>query len=205
MWRLRGLYAITPDERDTTRLTELVTQAAAGGARAVQYRSKLHDPALHRRQAQALAQVCRAHGAAFIVNDDVELARGIDADGVHLGREDLSIVDARARLGPNKLIGGSCYNRLELARAAREAGADYVAFGSVYLSRVKPEAVQASLGLFTQAKREFDLPLVAIGGITLDNAPAVIEAGADAIAVISALFDSEDVLATARRFSQLFK
>jgi len=201
----RGLYAITPDEPDTGRLLALVRSALAGGAAAIQYRAKDAPPGLRREQARALAELCRAQGVPLIVNDDVDLAREAGADGAHLGADDGDLAAARRALGPEKLLGASCYDRLELALAAKSAGADHVAFGSVFASSTKPVAVRAPLALFAEARRAVGLPLVAIGGITPENAAAVIEAGADAVAVISAVFDAPDVAARASAFKRLFE
>ena len=207
---LSGLYAITPDTADSDWLEQRVEQALRGGARTVQYRSKLADARVRHGQALRLRQTCTRHGALMIVNDDVGLALACGADGVHLGRNDATVAQARARLPRAALIGVSCYDELARAREAARAGADYVAFGSFFASRVKPGAVRPSLDLLREARRErdlewFDLALVAIGGIDLGNAPAAIEAGADAIAVISALFDAPDTLAAARALSGLFE
>jgi thiamine-phosphate pyrophosphorylase len=201
----RGLYAITPEEPDTDLLLMLVRAALAGGAAAVQYRSKDASRALRRDQARALAELCRAHRAPLIVNDDVDTANEAGADGVHLGTDDGDLVAARRQLGPDKLLGASCYDRLDLALAAKEAGADYVAFGSVFASPTKPGAVRAPLALFAEARRAVGLPLVAIGGITPANAHLVIAAGADALAVISAVFAAPDVTARASEFQRLFE
>lgn len=201
---IRGLYAITPEEPDTARLYHLVAVALSGGAAVVQYRNKLLPPAHRRTQAEALLALCRAEAVPFIVNDDLELACAIDADGLHLGRTDGDLRQARARLGPDKLLGASCYDRFELARQAVAAGADHVAFGSVFTSSTKPGNVRAPLALFARARAELDVPSVAIGGITPENAPALIAAGADALAVISALFEAPDIAAQARRFNRLF-
>lgn len=200
----RGLYAITPDEADSDRLLARVGAALAGGAAIVQYRNKPAAPALRREQAQALLKLCRTANVPLIVNDDLELALAIDADGLHLGGDDGNLVAARARLGPAKLLGASCYNRIELALAARQAGADHIAFGAVFASSTKPAAVHAPLSLFMRARDEIGLPAVAIGGIDTSNAREVIQAGAHAIAVISALFDAPDIAARAREFHQLF-
>jgi thiamine-phosphate pyrophosphorylase len=199
----RGLYALTPDAADTPWLVAAVRSAVAGGAAAVQYRNKGADALCARAQADAVAAVCRAAAVPLIVNDDVELALAVDAAGVHLGAADGDLAAARARLGTGRLLGASCYDRLDDAVRAVAAGADYVAFGSVFASRTKPGAVRAPLALFRDARR-LGVPLVAIGGITLDNARGVIAAGADALAVISALFDADDVAAQARRFTALF-
>ncbi len=200
----RGLYALTPDEPDTAALVAAVRAAVAGGAAAVQYRSKRADAALRRAQAAALAALCREARVPLIVNDDLELALEVDAAGVHLGRDDGDLAAARRRLLPGKLLGASCYDRLDRAARAVAAGADYVAFGSVFASPTKPAAVRAPLALFGTAKRRLDVPLVAIGGITLANAREVVEAGADAIAVITALFEADDIAARARGFTALF-
>ena len=201
--KLAGLYAITPDEPRTDILVRKVGQALRGGASAVQYRNKTAAPELRLKQARALAALCRAAGAAFIVNDDLELALELGADGAHLGADDGDLAEARRRLGEAKLLGASCYNRIELAEAAAQAGVDYLAFGSVFNSGTKPGAVRAPLAIFAEARRGFDLPLVAIGGITLQNAPQVFAAGADAVAVISAVFDAADVAASAAGFTRL--
>ena len=201
---VRGLYAVTPDEPDIGSLTRKVRKALAGGARILQYRNKSANAAVRREQGTALLALCRDARIPFVINDDLDLARAIGADGLHLGRDDVSIAVARAQLGEDKLLGVSCYDRLELALAAREAGADYVAFGSAFPSSTKPEATRAPLSLYREARARLDLPIVAIGGITTENAHNVIEAGADAVAVISALFDSPDIEAAARSFSRLF-
>jgi len=200
----RGLYALTPDEPDTAALVAAVRSAVAGGAAAVQYRNKRADARLRRAQAAALAALCREAGVPLILNDDLELALEVDAAGVHLGRDDGDLAAARRRLSPGKLLGASCYDRLDRAVRAVAAGADYVAFGSVFASPTKPAAVRAPLALFGEAKRRLGVPLVAIGGITLENARAVVEAGADALAVITALFEADDIAARARGFQALF-
>ncbi len=202
--RLAGLYAVTPDLDDTQRLLALVEAALAGGAAAIQYRHKAADPALKRTQAAALLSLTRKAGIPLIVNDDLELALELGADGVHLGRDDGALAAARARLGPGRILGVSCYNEPARADVARAAGADYLAFGSVYPSGVKPGAVRAPLSLFAQAHDTSDLPLVAIGGITAENAAAVIDAGADAVAVISSVFGAADVRAAAQKIARLF-
>ena len=200
-----GLYAITPEDADTDRLARKVEAALAGGARLIQYRSKSLHAAARRAQAERLLGLCRRAGAPLIVNDDLELALAIGADGVHLGREDGDVAAARARLGADRLLGVSCYDRLDLAMAAVAAGADHVAFGSAFASPTKPEAVRAPTALFAQARTRLPVPIVAIGGITLENAPLVIEAGAHAVAVITALFDAEDIAAAAAAFRDLFQ
>jgi thiamine-phosphate pyrophosphorylase len=203
--KFAGLYAITPDEPDTDILVRNVGLAIKGGASVVQYRNKTATAGLRLAQGRELAALCRAAGAAFIVNDDLALALEIDADGVHLGADDGDLAKARRRLGQDKLLGASCYNRIELAEAAAFAGADYLAFGSVFDSATKPAAVRAPLAIFAEAHRRFVLPLVAIGGITLQNAPQVYAAGADALAVISALFDAGDIAECAAGFTRLYQ
>jgi thiamine-phosphate pyrophosphorylase len=185
--RLRGLYGVTPGSADTALLVAHVEAALRGGATAIQYRDKTGSDALRHAQAGALARVHAASGALFIVNDDAALAAAVGADGVHLGEDDGSIDAARRHLGPERIIGVSCYNDFARAEAAVAAGADYVAFGSFHPSGVKPEARRADLPLLHRA-RTLGVPVVAIGGITADNAAALIRAGADAVAVITALF-----------------
>jgi len=199
-----GLYALTPYETDTSVLLTRVRAALAGGTTAVQYRNKIATSAVKAEQAAALVELCRKAGVPLIVNDDLALALRVGADGVHLGRDDGDLVAARERLGRNRLLGASCYDQLDLALRAAAAGADYVGFGSVFASRTKPEAVRAPLDLFAVARRRVAIPIVAIGGITIENAPQVIAAGADAIAVITALFEAHDVEARARAFQRLF-
>lgn len=199
-----GVYALTPETADTAHLLARVEAALAGGAAAVQYRDKSADVARRHEQASELAALCRRFGVPLIVNDDLRLADLTGADGVHVGRDDASVREARIILGPQKFVGVSCYQSLDLARAAQAAGADYVAFGSFFASPTKPAAPRASLDLLREAAPAIHLPIVAIGGITPANAPALIDAGADAIAVLSALFDAPDVRASAQAFNQLF-
>lgn len=200
---ISGLYAITPGLADPGLLAGKVEAALRGGARVVQYRNKAADERLRHEQAFRIGRACRDAGACFIVNDSIELARKVAADGVHLGKDDEGIGAARALLGPGKLIGVSCYNELWRARDAAAQGADYIAFGSFFPSPTKPGAVTAEPELL-RAAREFSLPIVAIGGITPDNAAGLIEAGADAVAVVSAVFDAPDVERAARRIAGLF-
>ena len=201
---IKGLYAITPEQPDTARLLEQVSAALAGGASVLQYRSKSADAALLHEQASELLALCREFGVPLLVNDSLRLADLSGADGLHLGREDGSLREARVVLGGEKVIGVSCYNRLDLALEAQAGGADYVAFGSFFPSATKPGAVAAPLVLLREAKERLTIPVVAIGGITPDNAPALIDAGADVLAVISGLFDAPDVRLAAQRYSQLF-
>jgi thiamine-phosphate pyrophosphorylase len=197
---LRGLYAVTPEATEARTLLLQVTAALEGGISALQYRRKQRAGA---EEATALAGLCRRAGVLFIVNDDIDIALACDADGVHLGREDGDLATARSKLG-TKLLGVSCYNALDRARAAVTAGADYVAFGSVFASPTKPAAVRAPLSLFAEAK-SLAVPLVAIGGITLENAPQSLDAGAHALAVVSDLFDAPDIAARARAYGKLFR
>ncbi len=200
---INGLYAVTPDLADTAVLLAKTKAALDGGTRLLQYRNKTADEDLRRVQATALRGLCRRYGATLIINDHVELACESDADGVHVGADDAGVAAARTRLGPGKIIGATCGNDLQRALAAVAAGADYVAFGSFFASAVKPGAVRAPLALLQQARRQVAVPVVAIGGITLDNAARLIDAGADAVAVISALFTAPDIEAAARKFCQL--
>jgi thiamine-phosphate pyrophosphorylase len=200
---LHGLYAITDEPLFAGRdFAACVEQALVGGARIIQYRDKSLDQAKRIQQAQALRTLCNQHQALLIINDDLELAKQVGADGVHLGSDDAEISQARAVLGAQAIIGVSCYNRFELAERAVQQNADYLAFGAFYASPTKPAAVKAELELLRQAQR-FDLPLCAIGGITLDNAAALIAAGADMLAVISGIFATADISTQARRFTTL--
>lgn len=201
---INGLYAVTPECADTSRLLDLVRQALTGGASAIQYRNKGGDVALQHEQASELLEICRSGHVPLIINDNLRLADLIDADGLHLGKEDARLKEARIILGPDKIIGVSCYNSLALAQEAETQGADYVAFGSFFPSPTKPAAVRAPMALLQQAKQALTVNIVAIGGITLDNAASLVAAGADALAVISAVFDAPDVKAAAQAFANLY-
>ena len=192
--KLRGLYAITPDGPD---IADKVRKALEGGIALLQYRRKKGKSISEAKDLLALA---RRHGVPFVVNDDVELALELGADGVHLGRDDGDLAAARSAM-KGKLLGASCYDDAAAAEAAVRAGADYVAFGSVFPSPTKPGAVRAPLALF---KNDLHKPCCAIGGITLQNAPQVIAAGADMVAVISDLFDAPDIARRAAAYRKLF-
>ena len=190
----------------TTRLVAQVAAAVAGGAVLVQYRNKSASTDLRRQQIIALLPVCHGGGARLIVNDDIALAVELNADGVHLGRDDVhgaSLFAARETLGSQRLLGVSCYNELSRAERAALAGADYLAVGSMFASSTKPVATRASLETLEEFRR-FNLPLVAIGGITLKNAPTLIAAGADLLAVISDLFAAADIQKQAQNYTALF-
>lgn len=189
--RIKGLYAVTPDLADTRKLVAQVRTVLEAGASLLQYRNKPASAALRLEQALALLAECRRFGVPLIINDHVDLAHAIGADGVHLGGDDGEIVAARAVLGPDRMIGASCYDRIDLALNAKLQGADYVAFGACFSSGTKPLAVRAPLTLFAQARAEVGLPTVAIGGITAENLPMVLDAGADCVAMVAALFGDD--------------
>jgi len=201
---LRGLYAVTAQRLPADHMLALVGAAIRGGARLVQYRDKTRSRAARMRQAGRLLRLCRAHALPLLVNDDVELAARVGAHGVHLGRDDDSVQNARAVLGEQAIIGVSCYNRPELALQAQQAGADYVAFGRFFASHSKPEAVQADVYLLRDMRSRLDCPIVAIGGITAQNGRPLVAAGADMLAVIHGLFGAEDVASAAAELSALF-
>ncbi|MDP3209974.1 thiamine phosphate synthase [Methylotenera sp.] len=205
MSAIKGLYAITPDEQDTDILLAKVEAALQGGIGILQYRNKLADHKLKTQQARALLPLCRQYQVPFIINDSIKLCLTLDADGVHFGADDGNLAEARVRLGNDKILGASCYNRFDLALSAQQLGADYVAFGACFASSTKPNAPVAGLHLFTQAKAELHVPAVAIGGITLENAPLAISAGASSVAVINAIFNADDVKLTSQQFTKLFQ
>jgi thiamine-phosphate pyrophosphorylase len=205
MTRLRGLYAITPEtSRTSNSLREQVEQALAGGARLIQYRDKSGDSHKRLREAESLLALCRIAGVPLVINDDLELAARIGADGVHLGRDDVDPREARRRLGTRTIVGVSCYDSLERALRAQEIGADYAAFGRFFPSTTKSQAIQASPELLRQARKRLDIPLVAIGGITPENGGSLISAGADMLAVVDAVFGKADIRAAAAAFHELF-
>ncbi|MDR2014410.1 MAG: thiamine phosphate synthase [Azoarcus sp.] len=205
---LKGLYAITPDEIDTARLLEMSARVLAGYPALLQYRNKSACPMLRREQALRLLALCRAAGTPLIINDDLELAVEIAADGVHLGRDDGDVATARRMLdalGPGRIVGVSCYDEWERAEEGATAGADYVAFGAMFGSATKPEAPLAPFSLLARARRELkpDVTIVAIGGITLDNAGLLFKAGADLVAVVSDVFGAVDPGARAAAYLTL--
>ena len=201
---MKGLYAITPDLGDTEALLRMVEAALEGGARALQYRNKVGDAALRLEQARGLARLCRSHRVPLIINDYLDLALEVGAEGLHIGAEDGSIAEARRRLGPDRILGVTCYQSIENALEAARIGATYVAFGGFFASPVKGGSGGAPMSILGEAKRRTGLPVVAIGGITVDNAPQLVAAGADSVAVITALFSAPDVKAAARQFSAIF-
>lgn len=202
----RGLYLLTDASLCGERgLDESVHAALAGGARIVQYRDKGNDGARRLAEARRLRALCREAGAVFIVNDDPRLAADCEADGVHVGRHDADPGALRRRYGAGLLIGVSCYDSLELARSARAAGADYVAFGSAYPSPTKPAAVRAPLALYRSATAALDVPVVAIGGITATNLAPLAAAGCHAVAVVSAVLAAPDVRGAAAAISAAFE
>lgn len=201
---VRGLYVIADTGIIVKDLVRTVTEAIEGGARVVQYRDKSDNAAKRSSDSIALRDLCRQHGVTFIINDDIKLARQVNADGIHLGKADADITSARQQLGVDFVVGVSCYNELERGRSAIAAGASYIAFGSFYPSTIKPDAVQASKALLTQAKQEFTVPIVAIGGITPENGARLVAAGADALAVITGVFKTDDIRGSAKRYAELF-
>jgi thiamine-phosphate pyrophosphorylase len=204
--KLRGLYAITDSELLKGKLLPYVEAALKGGATLLQYRDKSTDEARRLREAEALRELCNRYGAALIINDDAELAARLGV-GLHLGQTDGSLSVARALLGRKAIIGGTCHAQLELAEAAAREGASYVAFGRFFNSNTKPGAPAASLELLAAAKAKVNLPIVAIGGVTLDNAPALIAHGASMVAVVHGLFGADsasEIERRARAFSDLF-
>jgi thiamine-phosphate pyrophosphorylase len=204
--KLRGLYAITDSELLKGKLLPYVEAALKGGATLLQYRDKSSDDARRLREAEALRELCNRYGAALIINDDAELAARLGV-GLHLGQGDGSLSAARALLGRQAIIGGTCHAQLELAEAAAKEGASYVAFGRFFNSNTKPGAPTADVALLAAAKARVNLPIVAIGGVTLDNAPALIVHGASMVAVVHGLFGADsaaEVERRARAFSALF-
>jgi thiamine-phosphate pyrophosphorylase len=203
--QLHGLYAITPDWSDSRRLLAVTEAILAAGCRILQYRNKTASDCHRQEQAVALRGLTRRFGALLIINDDVDLALFAEADGVHLGEDDGELAAARARLGDDALLGASCYQSLELAERAARAGADYLAFGSFFASPTKPLARRAEPALLAAVKQETGLPVCAIGGITLDNAGPLVNAGADLLAVISGLYAATNPDDATRRYLQLFE
>lgn len=201
---MRGLYAVTDSGLLAGRLLPSVRAALEGGATVVQYRDKSGSTANRRAEAESLLMLCREFKRPLLINDDVELALAVGADGVHLGRGDGSLRRARARLGGSAIIGATCHDSLAFAEEAVASGASYLAFGAIHASVTKPGAATATLATLQEARR-FGLPLVAIGGISTDNAAPVIAAGADCVAVVSGLWQAPDIAARAAEFARLFQ
>lgn len=203
---LKGLYIVTPDWDDTAKLVEVTEKALKGGAELVQYRHKTASPEQRREQAKALQAVCKRYGKPFIINDFVDLAIELDADGVHVGESDEAVAAVRAKVGPNKIVGASCYGDMNLVRKAHAAGASYIAFGGFYPSRIKKYPVTTELDIVKQMKKEIpELPSVAIGGITLENAVPLVKRGVDMISVISSVYFADDPEAAARAFAKMYE
>ena len=201
---LRGLYLLTPDDADTGRLRDRVAAALLPGVALLQYRNKSADARLRREQVRALLPLAAERGVPLLVNDDWQIAAELGAAGAHLGRDDGLLAPARAALGPDAILGASCYDRLDLASRARDAGASYLAFGAVFASTTKPGAPPAPLSVLGAA-RGLALPTVAIGGLRPDNAGLAIAAGADLLAVLGAVFDAADPAAQVRAFLSCFE
>jgi len=187
--KLSGLYAITNENlMPEENFLRMAKAAISSGISLLQYRDKSTDKNKRYAQASALKQLCDRHNVYFIINDDIELTAQVEADGIHIGKNDVSLHETRKQLGPNKIIGVSCYNQLALAEDAAKAGASYIAFGSFFGSSIKPDAPNASIDLISSFKNKYSTPLCCIGGITHTNYSPLINAGADMLAVISDIF-----------------
>ena len=202
---MEGLYAITDTEHlSSEEMLHKTEEILRAGANLLQYRNKQADQNTRLTEARQLVDLCKQFAVPLIINDDIALAMKVDADGVHLGKNDLSISVARVSLGNNAMIGVSCYNNLDRAKEAVMAGADYLAFGAFFPSPSKPDAIHAKPEIIGRAKQQFDLPVVAIGGITLENGQSLVDAGADMLAVISGIYASETPFNTTRKYVYLF-
>lgn len=204
---LRGLYCITDPNlvrQSGLGLEQMVEQAIMGGARVIQYRDKQAPVDEQVATAKTLCQLCKRHQVIFLINDDPELAKSVDAHGVHLGQTDSKLGEARALLGKDRIIGITCHADLELALDAQRQGANYVAFGRFFPSQTKPDAPPAPTELLPEARRRLAIPIAAIGGITPENGQPLVTAGADMLAVIHAVFAQPDICQASRRLSHLF-
>ena len=203
---LRGLYAITDEKLiPETQFHFVIEQALRGGAGIIQYRDKSNDLEKQKKQTHLLRTLCDQYQALLIINDDLELAKLVNADGVHLGHSDASISAARTLLGEAAIIGASCYNQIELAIKAENEGADYIAFGAFFPSPTKPAARIADFDLLGEAKNRLNIPVCAIGGINTSNAKQVFDAGADMVAVISGVFGQTDIQAASAHITSMFR
>ena len=206
--KLYGLYVITNEDLMPEALfLDMAKAAVKSGASVLQYRDKSSDKSKRLSQAKNLKALCDKHHVTFIINDDIDLAKRVDADGIHIGKDDLSIKKAREQIGPNKIIGVSCYNQIALATEAIDLGADYIAFGSFFGSAIKPDAPQATSELIISLKLRHNTPICCIGGITLNNQSQLLEAGADMLAVISDIFsqtDNEKIASRCQQYKKAF-
>jgi len=200
---MQGLYLVTPNWDDTEKLLAVTEQAFKAGVALLQYRHKDASPALRREQGGALRELCHKYSVPFLVNDHVALCRELGADGVHLGGTDAPLAEVRASLGPNKLIGASCYGELARAQAAQAAGASYVAFGGFYPSKVKQYAVTTQPSILRHAREVISVPLCVIGGMTPQNAVPLVAEGAQLVAAITSVYLAEDVTAAVREFQSI--
>ncbi len=201
---MKGLYIVTPDWDDTQKMLAITELALQGGAALVQYRHKTADVGLRREQAECLRDLCRTYQRPLVINDYVDLCLALDADGVHVGGTDASVAEVRQALGQDKIVGASCYGDMQLAHAAHQAGATYIAFGGFYPSRVKKYPVTTPVGILARSKAEIALPAVVIGGMTVTNAAPLVAAGADMVAAISSVYLAADPQGAARQFAALF-
>ncbi len=200
--RAKHLYAITGSRE---HLLESVTAAIQGGCQIIQYRDKSSDNKRRLDEATGLAALCEAHQCQLIINDDIALAKAVAAHGVHLGQGDDSIKRARDILGAGAIIGATCHTSLELALRAQAQGADYVAFGRFFTSLTKPQAPQADIEVLSAARKVLTIPIIAIGGITLENAPRLLAAGADILAVGHGLFGAKNIKSQARQYCNIIQ
>ncbi len=204
---MQGLYLVTPNWDDTDRLlaiTEQALQAGSDNIALVQYRHTDAGPAQRLEQATALLALCRRYGVPFIVNDFVDLCQQIDADGVHVGGTDAGVAAVRSQLGPDKIVGASCYGDLALAVAAQDDGASYVAFGGFYPSLVKQYDFVTAPALLDRARAVIRVPTVVIGGMTPENAAPLAARGADMVAAITSVYQAESVAQAVHAFAALF-
>jgi len=202
---MKGLYIVTPDWDDTRQLLQVTEEALRGGAALVQYRHKTATPEQRREQAECLLDLCRSYRVPFIVNDFVDLCLAIGADGIHVGGTDAPVAEVRAAVGPDRIVGASCYGDMALAHAAHRGGASYVAFGGFYPSRVKKYVVATQPEIVAQSKRDIPLPAVVIGGMTVENAAPLVAQGADMVAAISSVYLAAQPEQAARAFAELFR
>lgn len=202
---MKGLYIVTPDWDDTDKMVAATEAALKGGVALVQYRHKTASAELRKEQASRLLDLCRQYDRPLVINDFVELCMELGADGIHVGGTDAPVAEVRKAIGPDKILGASCYGSLELAHKAHEAGANYVAFGGFYPSRVKKYEVSTPVDIITRAKQQLPVPVVVIGGMTQENSVPLIRAGSDMVAAISSVYMTDDPQAAAEAFVDLFK
>lgn len=196
---IKGIYAITPDQSNSKILFKQVEACCVGGIDVLQYRSKTLSRKKRFEQAREIKSITDEYKIPLIINDDIDICIQLDAFGIHLGKDDESIKDARVALGANKYIGLSCYNEIDRVEMAIKNKADYVALGACFKTKTKPKAPIVSIKMIKMVTQKYSVPIVAIGGVTLDNISILKKNGIQCFALINSIFSSKDIALTIKK------